>query len=199
VLTFAYCRVSTGDQETTNQLHEMQAAGYEPTAVYQEQVSGSIPAADRPEFRKLSDAIAATKPPKRLVVSKLDRLGRDTADILATVKRLEALGCGVVVLALGTLDLTTPAGKLVMITLAGVAELERDLLRERTHAGLERAKAEGKRLGRPKSDAWKHRDQIKAALDQGESISALARQFGCSRASIHRVRDATTSQHLSAR
>jgi putative DNA-invertase from lambdoid prophage Rac len=84
-----------------------------------------------------------------VVVSKLDRLGRDAPDVLAAIKTLAYLGVEVVVLQLGKLDLTSPAGKLMLAMLAAVAEMERDLIVERTQAGLARAKAEGKTLGRP--------------------------------------------------
>lgn len=80
-----------------------------------------------------------------LVVSKLDRLGRDAPDVLATIKSLAALHVEVTVLQLGKLDLTSPAGKLMLAMLAAVAEMERDLIVERTQAGLARAKAEGRR------------------------------------------------------
>jgi putative DNA-invertase from lambdoid prophage Rac len=84
-----------------------------------------------------------------LVVTKLDRPGRDAEDIGATIKALAARRIEVFVLQLGKLDLTSAAGKLMLNMLAVVAEMERDLLVERTQSGLERAKAEGKILGRP--------------------------------------------------
>lgn len=80
-------------------------------------------------------------------MTKLDRLGRDNIDILSTVRKLGDRGVGVVVLQLGKLDLTSAAGKLTLGVLSAVAEMERDLIRERTQAGIERAKAQGKTLG----------------------------------------------------
>lgn len=84
-----------------------------------------------------------------LVVSKLDRLGRSAIDVRQTVERLAKFGIRVHCLALGGVDLTSAAGKMTMQILGAVAEFERDLLIERTQAGLKRAKAEGKVLGRP--------------------------------------------------
>ena len=129
--TFIYARVSTDGQTTENQLLEIERAGYEADAIYQDTISGKVPAKDRPEFGKMLDTIIRTKKPKRLVVSKLDRLGRDAIDILSSVKFLEEAGCAVRVLQLGDLDLTSSAGKLVMSTLAAVSEMERDMLVER--------------------------------------------------------------------
>jgi putative DNA-invertase from lambdoid prophage Rac len=81
------------------------------------------------------------------VVSKLDRLGRDAVDVLQTVRLLESIGFQVIVLQLGKVDLASVAGKLLLIMLVAVAELERNLLVERTQAGQQRARSQRKRLG----------------------------------------------------
>ena len=188
--TFTYLRVSTSGQTVDNQLHEIEAAGYSPDAVYSETVSGSVAASDRPEFAKMLDAIGRARNGRRLIVTKLDRLGRDAGDIMATVKTLETMGCGVKVLQLGDIDLTSAGGKIVLATLSAVAEVERDILIERTQAGLERAKADGKKLGRPKASAWDHADDIRAALAAGERVAAVARQHATTRQTVLRIRDA---------
>lgn len=92
----------------------------------------------------------------------------------ATIKMLASRGIEVVVLQLGKLDLTSAAGKLILTMLAAVAEIERDLLVERTQSGLERAKAEGKVLGRPSKTSDEQRAAIKVARGAGASVSALA-------------------------
>jgi putative DNA-invertase from lambdoid prophage Rac len=117
-------------------------------------------------------------------VSKLDRLGRDAQDVGATVKLLAGRKISVIVLQLGKLDLASPAGKMMLTMLAAVAEMERDLLVERTQAGLARAKSEGKTLGRPSKTTAAQRAEIVMRYQQGESVSALARAFAISRASI---------------
>ena len=94
-------------------------------------------------------------------------------------------------LALGGVDLTSSTGKLTMGIINAVAEFERDLLVERTQAGLSRAKAEGKRLGRPASLTADQRRSVLRRLEEGAAVSALAREFGTSRQTILRVRDAT--------
>ena len=87
-------------------------------------------------------------------------------------------------LQLGRLDLTSPAGKMMITMLAAVAEMERDLLVERTQAGLARAKSEGKTLGRPSKTTAEQRADIIGKYATGESVSALARLYGVSRANI---------------
>ncbi|GAB3120599.1 recombinase family protein [Novispirillum itersonii] len=188
--TFAYLRVSTTGQTTDNQLVEIEQAGYEADTVYSDTISGKVPAMERPEFAKLMDTIHRTKKPKRLIVSKLDRLGRDAIDVLGSVRALEQAGCSVRVLQLGDLDLTSSAGKLVLSTLAAVAEMERDMLVERTQAGLARAKREGKKLGRPRVTDDDSVESIRNALGGGVSISQIARDHGISRATVIRVRGA---------
>src|SRR5215218_9246567 len=123
-----------------------------------------------------------------LVVSKLDRLGRNAMDVGATVAKLAAMGVRVHCLALGGVDLASSTGKLTMNVINAVAEFERDLLTERTQAGLSRAKAEGKRLGRPASLTTEQRKEAVRRLREGATVSALAREFKTSRQTILRVR-----------
>ena len=196
--TFVYVRVSTNQQFVQSQSIEIETAGYVADAIYSDTISGKVPAMSRPGFSSMMDSITRTRTTKRLIVSKLDRLGRDSADITSTVRSLEAVGCAVKVLQLGDLDLTTSTGKLIMATLAAVSEMERDLVIERTNAGLARARAEGKRLGRPKSTNDKTAAAIRAELGAGVSISKVARDFGVSRATVMRVRQAGSAQFETA-
>lgn len=122
-----------------------------------------------------------------LVVTKLDRLGRNTTDVLATVERLAALGVHVHCLALKGVDLTSASGKLHMTVLAAVSQFERDLLIERTHAGLARAKAEGKKLGRRNSLTPEQREEIRKRLATGESACGLAGEYAVSHPTILKV------------
>ena len=188
--TFAYSRVSTNLQTNANQVMEIEAAGYQIDACYADTISGKVPARERPEFAAMLSSIERTKKPKRLVVSKLDRLGRDAPDVMAVVKRLKDAGCAVKVLQLGDFDLASTAGKVVLATLAAVAEKERDLLIERTNAGLARARRDGKQLGRPKALTEGQAKQVRESLGQGHAVAAVARDFGVSRATIIRARDA---------
>jgi hypothetical protein len=125
-----------------------------------------------------------------LVVTKLDRLGRNAMDVRSTVERLAALGVRVHCLALGGSDLTSPAGKMIMAVIAAMAEFERDLLIERTQSGLTRAKSQGKKLGRPQSLGEAAAKAVLSQLAQGVTVAALARDYGTSRQSIMRIRQA---------
>ena len=186
---FAYVRVSTLGQTAQNQVREIAAAGFavEPHRVVAETVSGSEAIARRREFGRLLDRLEADDV---LIVTRLDRLGRDAMDVAATVVRLEAMGVRVHCLALGGVDLTSSAGRMTMGVINAVAQFERDLLIERTQSGLARARAEGKRIGRPHSLSKHVRAAVREGLAAGESVSALARRHGTSRQTILRIRDA---------
>jgi putative DNA-invertase from lambdoid prophage Rac len=186
--TFAYVRVSTTGQTTENQCQEIEAAGFriEPRRIVAETVSGSTPIAQRQGFVRLMDRL---EPGDVLVVTKLDRLGRDAIDVSNTIAKLAELGVRVHCLALGGVDLASSTGKLTMGVINAVAEFERDLLIERTQSGLKRAKAEGKALGRPARLDERQRKEVLEELANGVSVSALARKFGTSRQTIMRVRD----------
>jgi putative DNA-invertase from lambdoid prophage Rac len=192
---FAYCRVSTGDQHTSNQTAEIVAAGFavEPARVVQETISGSVAASERPGFTKLLDRL---EPGDILVVTKLDRLGRNAMDLRTTVTKLEHFGVRVHCLALGGIDLTSPAGKMTMGVIAAVAEFERDLLIERTNAGLTRARKAGKRFGRPPALDEGQRAAALELVDAGVPIAQVARHMSTTRQTIMRVRDnAATLAH----
>jgi putative DNA-invertase from lambdoid prophage Rac len=109
-------------------------------------------------------------------------------DVGATVAKLAETGVRVHCLALGGVDLASSTGRLTMGVINAVAEFERDLLVERTQAGLSRARAEGKRLGRPASLTAERRKAVARRLAEGATVSALAREFGTSRQTILRVR-----------
>jgi putative DNA-invertase from lambdoid prophage Rac len=178
---FGYGRVSTAEQTADNQRLEIEGAGYAVEYWFADTVSGKAHAAQRKQF---GDMLAKLRNKDTVVVSKLDRLGRDAPDVLATIKALGALGAEVVVLQLGKLDLTSPAGKLMLAMLAAVAEMERDLIVERTQAGLARAKAEGKILGRPAKTTPQQRKAMIDGYASKQSVSALAALYGISRATV---------------
>lgn len=183
---FAYCRVSTGDQTTDNQVREIEGAGFHVDAkrIVVETVSGSVAALERKEFAKLVDRLETGDV---LIVTKLDRLGRNAMDLRGTVDMLAGQGVRVHCLALGGVDLTNAAGRMTMGVIAAVAEFERDLLIERTQAGLSRAKAAGRMLGRPQALSCDQQDAIRSDRASGVSLGVLAKQYGVSRAAIQRV------------
>jgi putative DNA-invertase from lambdoid prophage Rac len=185
---FAYCRVSTVDQSTQNQAIEIEAAGFsiEGRRLIEERISGSVAAKERPGFLKLIDRMESGDV---LVVTKLDRLGRNAMDVRATVEQLASSGVRVHCLALGGVDLTSPAGKMTMQVIAAVAEFERDLLIERTLSGISRAKAAGKRFGRPPVLNAEERATVLKRLNAGATIAGVAREFKTTRQTILRIRD----------
>ena len=192
---FAYCRVSTAEQHTDNQIQEIAAAGFEvkPARIIAETISGSVAASERNGFKKLLDKLESGDV---LVVTKLDRLGRNAMDVRSTVESLADLGIRVHCLALGGVDLTSAAGKMTMGVIAAVAEFERDLLVERTQAGLARAKSEGKTLGRPPKLNDSQAEVVRQHLAEGKSVASLAKKFGASRQTVMRVRDAQSAPAL---
>lgn len=186
VRTFAYCRVSTVDQTPANQIGEIKGAGFDvqEKRVVFETISGSVAAMERPGFSRLVDRLEEGDV---LVVTKLDRLGRNAMDVRTTVDLLAANGVRVHCLALGGVDLTSPAGRMTMGVIAAVGEFERDLLVERTQAGLRRAKSEGKALGRPSALSPAALNEVRESRKLGVSLGHLAKKYGVSRSAIQRA------------
>jgi putative DNA-invertase from lambdoid prophage Rac len=168
---------------------EIKAAGFaiEEHRFIEENVSGSVAAKGRRGFTKLIERMESGDV---LVVTKLDRLGRNAMDVRATVEQLASSGVRVHCLALGGVDLTSPAGKMTMQVIAAVAEFERDLLIERTQSGIIRAKAAGKQFGRPPVLNAEKRAAVVERLEAGASIAEIAREFKTTRQTIMRVREA---------
>lgn len=189
---FAYARVSTVDQLTENQREQITQAGYsvDPRRFIEEKVSGSVPVSQRPGFQKLIDRMEEGD---TLVVTKLDRIGRDSIDVQQTVRLFSEREIRLVVLQLGNLDLTSSAGELMVKVLAAVADFERDLIVERTQAGQARARAEGKHMGRPSKTKGEQREEIRQLLNQGVSVSEVARQFNISRGTVINIRASLAS------
>lgn len=184
---FAYCRISKLEQNTENQRREIEAAGFavRRQRLIEEQISGSVAASKRPGFARLLDRMENGDV---LIVTKLDRLGRDAMDVRKTVEQLAMSDIRVHCLALGGVDLTSPAGKMTMQVISAVAGFEKDLLIERTHSGLARARAAGKRFGRPPALNDEQKQVVLERIDAGTSISSIARHFDTTRQTILRVK-----------
>lgn len=181
---FFYCRVSTTEQPTENQIIAIRQRGYEvsDSRVISETVSGSVEAMKREKFKMLiNHQIEAGD---MLVVLKLDRLGRDNIDVQNTINLLTDKGVKVVCLDLPVADLASAEGKLMLQMLSAFAEFERNRIRERTKEGLERAKAEGKKPGRPVAHATT--DSVQAKKAEGLSQSKAAEALGIGIATVKR-------------
>lgn len=143
-------------------------------------------AAKREAREKLMEA-ARRREIDLVLVWRLDRWGRSVTDLLVTLQELEHLGVGFVSLT-EALDLTTPSGRAMAGLLAVFAEFEKDILRERTRAGLAQARLEGKRLGRPMTAAL-HAAEIRTLHRAGTSKSEIARRLEIGRTSVRRILD----------
>jgi len=189
-----YARVSTADQTCENQLLELrrycQARGW---AIRREYVDHGVSGATdrRPALEELA-AAARRRRFDVLVCWRLDRLGRNLRHLILMLDDLTAVGVGFVSLSEG-IDATTPAGRLQLHVLGAIAEFERDRIRERVLAGLERARTQGRRLGRPRVLVPVDRLQRFATLPTAEAAQAL----GVSRSTIKRWRR-QVQQSLSA-
>ncbi len=181
-----YARVSTVDQEPENQLQELrryvQARGWTMAEYVDRGVSGA-----RDRRPALDDLITDARRRRFdvLVCWRLDRLGRNLKHLITLLDELQALGVAFISLAEG-IDATTPAGKLQMHILGAIAEFERERIRERVLAGLQRARAQGRKLGRPKSRLPVERLQRVAGLP----VLVAAERLGVSRSTIQRWRRA---------
>lgn len=182
--TFAYCRVSTIEQPTENQRLAIEAAGYPvlPARVVTETISGSVPAMERPQFSNMvNNRLEAGD---TLVVLKLDRLGRDNIDVQQTVTDLLNRGIRVICLDLPVKDLTDASAKLMLQLMATFAEFERNRIRERTVNGMERARSEGKQIGRP--EALETTAAVQHCKTEGMKQTECAGALGLSLATVKR-------------
>ncbi|HBS6520939.1 TPA: recombinase family protein [Klebsiella pneumoniae] len=184
--TFAYCRVSTSEQTTENQIVAIRQAGYDilDSRVISEAVSGGVQAMKRKGFADM--VTHKLEKGDRLVVLKLDRLGRDNLDVQQTIAMLMKEGIDVVSMDLPAHNLASSEGKLMLQMFSAFAEFEKSRIIERTKEGLARAKTEGKKLGRPaavdtvkrvQEAKAKGLSQSKAALELGLSLPTIKRNW----------------------
>jgi DNA invertase Pin-like site-specific DNA recombinase len=174
-----YARVSTAEQDPALQLDALRTAGC--CRVFSDRASGAV--ADRPELERAIDHLRSGD---TLVVWKLDRLGRSLRHLIETVRALADRGVGFRSLTEG-IDTTTPGGRLVFHVFGALAEFERDLIRERTHAGLAAARARGRHGGRPTvMTATKVAVARQMRASEEHSMADIATALGVSRASLYR-------------
>ncbi len=174
-----YARVSTVEQEPALQLDALQEVGC--TRVFCDRASGAITV--RPELERALDHL---RPGDALTVWKLDRLGRSLRHLIDTVRGLDERGVGFRSVTEG-IDTTTPGGRLVFHLFGALAEFERDLTRERTHAGPAATRARGRRGGRPTVMTATKIALARQMLDSKDhSMAEIAAALGVSRASLYR-------------
>jgi len=186
-MLIGYARVSTQDQNLDLQLDALDRAGCE--KVFTDTASGAKAA--RPG---LDQALSFARPGDTLVVWKLDRLGRSLRHLIDTIHALSERGVGFKSLQ-ESIDTTTSGGKLVFHVFGALAEFERDLIRERTNAGLKAARARGRKGGRPKALNERQRQQARTLIkDTSHSIADICKTLKISRSTLYRYasgKDAT--------
>lgn len=178
-MNVGYGRVSTADQQLAPQIDALQQAGCE--KVFTDVASGA-----KSERSGLHAVLHFVRPGDTLVVCRLDRLGRSLRHLIDTINDLDARGVGFRSVA-EQLDTTTSGGRLIFHIFAAIAEFERDLIRERTQAGLKAARARGRLGGRPRALTPKKLAQAQAMLkDPNIAIGAVCETLGVSRSTLYR-------------
>lgn len=175
-----YARVSTRDQNLTGQIEALKAAGA--GTIYREKVSGAR--ADRPQLAKL---MAALKAGDVVVVSKLDRLGRSTRELLDLIERISKAGASFRSIGDPLWDTGSAQGRLLSTLLAAIAEFERELIRERTGEGRKRAMANGVKFGRKRKLSDYQRAEAIKRRDAGETLASIAKSYAVDLSMISRL------------
>ena len=179
-MIYGYARVSTDAQDLSNQVAQLKAAGC--MTIFREKVSGAT--AERPQLKKMMAALAAGDV---VVIPAVDRLSRDTTDLLVIARDMQRAGAGLRSLAEPVVDTTSDFAELVLAMLGVAAKLERRRIIERTARGRADAKAKGVQFGRkPKLTPHQAREARKR-LEEGETQRSIARSYNVSQATISRL------------
>jgi DNA invertase Pin-like site-specific DNA recombinase len=180
-MIFGYARVSTDAQDLTSQLAQLKAAGCE--RVFREKISGAT--ADRPQLKKLMAAVGAGDV---VIIPAVDRLSRDTTDLLVIARDLQEAGTGLRSIAEPVVDTTSDFAELVLAMLGVAAKLERRRIKDRTARGRADAKAKGVKFGRnPKLTAHQKREAIRRRDVDEETLRSIGRSYNVSAATISRL------------
>jgi DNA invertase Pin-like site-specific DNA recombinase len=180
-LLLGYARVSTDDQDLTNQRAELHAAGS--TRIFSEKITGTR--RERPELARMLEHL---RPGDVVIVTRLDRLARSTRDLLDIAERIRAAGADLRSLAEPWADTTTPAGRMVLTVFAGIAEFERSLIIDRTKNGRQAAKNRGVKFGRRPTLSSAQIEHAHRLVDQdGRTIAQAAELLGVHRSTIYRA------------
>ena len=187
-----YCRVSTDEQSCDRQERDLvsyaELSGFEVVAIYKETASGAQD--ERPERKKVL-ALAQARKIDAIIVSELSRWGRSTPDILSTLEELRTRKVSLLAQSGLEFDLTSPQGKLIATLLAGLAEFERDLIRERVRSGMAAAKSRGQRFGRQPgyipAQVQEKESKVLELVRQGLSYRKVAEKLGLSKNTVMRI------------
>ncbi len=180
----AYCRVSTVGQTTENQKLSIESSGFRVDQWFQDEgVSGSIPAKERPEFKRM---MSVAQKGDTCLVTFIDRLGRDAEDILNTINTFKKLGIKLRVTQLDSIDVTGTTGKLVVTILSGLAEMEKAILVERTTQGIARTRGEGVKWGAPLKTTPEDMEKIFKDKREGMTLHELSAKWGIHRNTLQK-------------
>lgn len=181
-MKIGYARVSTKDQSLNLQIDALKKAGCQ--KIYSEQISGA-----KSDRSQLQEMISHLREGDIVIVWKLDRLGRSLRDLVNLVSKFQESGIGFLSLQ-DNIDTTTPTGKLTFHIFAALAEFERDIISSRTKAGLEAARARGRKGGRPKGLSKKAQDKARLAeslyIEKERSISEICDHLHVSKATLYK-------------
>ncbi|WP_146531843.1 recombinase family protein [Vibrio cyclitrophicus] len=177
-MKIGYARVSTQDQTLNVQLEQLKAIGCE--KVYQDQASGK--SSDREQLNLLLDF---AREGDVIHVTKVDRIARNTIDALQIADQLAAKKAGLVFHDLGDLDINSDVGRVIYTTISAFAEMERKRILQRCNEGRERAREEGRHLGRFPDEMLHQR--IQELAEQGMNKHAISKKLGCSRTTVYKV------------
>ncbi len=180
-LKIGYARVSTEEQDYQGQVDALEKLGC--TEIFAEKISG----ADKDGRPELKAMIRFARKGDTVHVTKLDRLARNAKDALHIADMLQEKGAGLIIHDLGGMDITSDVGRLIYTVLAAVAEMERKRIRERQRDGIEKAKADGKHLGRYEVLSDKQKVDIKKMVKQGIPKAQIARKYEVSRTTIYKT------------
>jgi DNA invertase Pin-like site-specific DNA recombinase len=181
MMIFGYARTSTEKQNLELQIDALKQAGVDDISLYKEQLSGSQK--ERPQLKKLLEQL---RKGDTLVVWKLDRLARSMNDLLSMTEEFHKKGIELKSIT-ENIDTTSPMGQFAFHLLGALGQFERELIKERINAGIANAKAQGKKLGRPRSLTTEQIDLVKEMRKKGRGVTEIARIMKCSRYSVYRV------------
>lgn len=182
-MIYGYARVSTDAQDLTNQITQLKAAGCAPVNIFREKISGAT--VERPQLKKLMGKLAAGDV---VVIAAVDRLSRDTTDLLVIARDMQKAGAGLRSLAEPVVDTTSDFAELVLAMLGVAAKLERRRIMERTARGRADAKSKGVRFGRKPTLTPHQQNEARKRIEAGETQRSVARSYNVSQATISRLR-----------
>jgi DNA invertase Pin-like site-specific DNA recombinase len=181
---YFYSRVSTDMQTVENQKELVKSTGQHIDYWFSDEgVSGGVPAFDRPQFAAM---VAQMEPDSTIVTTSVDRIGRNTVDVIQTIEKLAKMGISVFIMTFGKTDLTSEVGMMILTIGAAFAQMEKTALKRRTKDGMARVKAAGVKLGQPLKITPTQMKEMLQMQREGDSINKIALAFDLPRNTVDR-------------